>query len=143
MLLTDVNVLVAAYRADAPAHATCRSLIDDMVNGDLPYAVADLALSGFLRIVTHPRIFDPPTLLADALNFTRIYREPPTAVSVEPGSRHWHIFTDLCKIAGAKGNLVPDAYFAALAIESGHEWVTMDRCFGRFPGLKWRHISSD
>lgn len=49
------------------------------------------------------------------------------------------IFTDLCRRAGAKGNLVPDAFLAALAIESGSEWVTTDRDYARFPGLRWRH----
>ena len=56
-----------------------------------------------------------------------------------PGARHWAIFERLCKHAGAKGNLVADAYLAALAIERGCEWVTTDRDFSRFEGLKWRH----
>jgi hypothetical protein len=53
--------------------------------------------------------------------------------------RHWDIFTGLCRSAGVKGNRVPDAYLAALAIESGSEWITTDRDFSRFPGLRWRH----
>jgi hypothetical protein len=57
---------------------------------------------------------------------------------VTPGSRHWTLFLDLCRKAGAKGNLVSDAYHAALAIESGCEWITTDRDFARFPGLRWR-----
>jgi len=53
---------------------------------------------------------------------------------------HWlGVFTNLCVAAGARGNLVPDAYLAALAIESGSQWITMDRDFSRFPGLRWRH----
>ncbi|MFI5265845.1 MAG: PIN domain-containing protein, partial [Chloroflexota bacterium] len=56
-----------------------------------------------------------------------------------PGPRHWDIFTSLCTRAGATGNLVPDAYLAALAIESGSEWITTDRGFARYPGLRWRH----
>jgi hypothetical protein len=60
-------------------------------------------------------------------------------VSVAPGRRHWQIFRDLCRASGAKGNLVPDAYLAALAIESGSEWITTDRDYTRFQGLRWRH----
>jgi len=56
-----------------------------------------------------------------------------------PGKRHWAIFTRLCRDVEAKGNLVPDAYLAALAIESGCEWVTTDRDFARSSGLRWRH----
>jgi predicted nucleic acid-binding protein len=56
-----------------------------------------------------------------------------------PGLEHWRIFRDLCRRANARGNLVPDAYHAALAIELGCEWLTLDRGYGRFPGLAWRH----
>ena len=58
---------------------------------------------------------------------------------VAPGPRHWRLFTDLCRVAGAKGAIVADAYLAALAIESGSDWITTDRDYARFPGLRWRH----
>lgn len=58
---------------------------------------------------------------------------------INPGPRHWGIFERLCEATRAKGNLIADAYLAALAIESGSEWVTTDRDYSRFPGLKWRH----
>ena len=61
------------------------------------------------------------------------------AVTLAPGERHWDIFQRLCREANAKGNLIPDAYLAALAIESGAEWITTDRDYARFPGLRWRH----
>ena len=63
----------------------------------------------------------------------------PNRVEVVPGERHWAIFSRLCREAGARGNLIPDAWFAALAIESGCEWITTDRDYARFPGLRWRH----
>ena len=66
-------------------------------------------------------------------------RKQPNCVFIQPGERHWEIFARLCKEAGVKGNLVPDAYLAALAIEAGCEWITTDRDFSRFPGLRWRH----
>src|SRR5205823_8767847 len=98
-----------------------------------------LVLSGFIRIVTHRGVFNPPSALKQALDFCNEIRNQPHCVHIFPGERHWEIFTDLCRTSGAKGNLVPDAYLAALAIESGSEWITTDRDYARFPGLHWRH----
>jgi hypothetical protein len=64
--------------------------------------------------------------------------EQPTCTLVQPGTRHWSVFDDLCRAASATGNLAQDAWFAALAVESGCEWITTDRDFARFPGLRWR-----
>ena len=139
MILIDVNILVYAHRADAPHHASMRKWLEDVVNGDQAYGVSDLVLSGFLRIVTHTAVFNPPSSIEDALKFCSEVRDQPHCVHVAPGLRHWEIFTELCKTAGAKGNLVPDTYLAALALESGSEWITTDRDYGRFPKLRWRH----
>jgi toxin-antitoxin system PIN domain toxin len=139
MLLPDVNVLVYAHRRDVPDHERYRDWLAHVVNGDEAFAVADLVLSGFIRVVTHPRVFDPPSAISDALAFAETLRDRPNCVLVAPGPRHWGLFVSLCRGAGAKGNLVPDAYLAAMAIESGCEWITTDRGFARFPGLRWRH----
>ena len=74
-----------------------------------------------------------------AREFVGRIRSGPNCGPVTPGERHWEIFVRLCEAAGAKGNLVPDAYLAALAIESGSEWISTDRDFSRFPELRWRH----
>jgi uncharacterized protein len=140
MQLADVNVLVGAFRSDTPGYGACRHAVEAMVEGPLPFAVSDVVLSGFLRVVTHPRVFDPPTPTREALAFAEVYRDQPHAVLVSPGHRHWEIFTSLCGSGGARGNLIPDAYLAALAIESGCHWLTADRDFGRFPGLQWTLI---
>ena len=113
--------------------------LHEHVNGDEAYGMADLVLSGFLRVVTHPRVFSPPSSPDDALMFVRGIRDRPNRVPVDPGPRHWDIFTRLCRTADAKGPLAADAYLAALAIEAGCEWITADRDFSRFPGLRWRH----
>lgn len=139
MILPDVNVLVYAYRVDAPDHEAFRAWLIGVVNHDAPFAVSGLVLSGFLRVVTHPKVFRTPSRIGDALAFTTAVRGAPGAVAVTPGSRHWEIFEDLCRDADARGNLVPDAYLAALAIECGCELCTTDRDFSRFPGLRWRH----
>ncbi len=139
----DVNVLVYAHREDAPDHAAYRTWVEEIVNGNASWAFSEHVLSGFVRIVTHSRIFDPPSPLGTAMTFCHSLRMSPTSVKVSPGDRHWGIFERLCTSAGAKGNLIPDAYFAALAIESGCEWITTDRDFSRFPGLRWRHPLAD
>ncbi|MHC4959080.1 MAG: TA system VapC family ribonuclease toxin [Planctomycetota bacterium] len=139
MLLADVNVLVYAHRADATGHRDFKAWLMEAISGPEPFGVSDHVLSGFLRVVTHPRVFDPPSPLSKALAFASEIRGAPNAVHVAPGPRHWDIFAKLCRGARARGNLVPDAHFAALAIESGCEWVTTDKDYARFDGLRWRH----
>jgi toxin-antitoxin system PIN domain toxin len=139
MILIDVNVLVYAHRADAPGHPAYREWLEALINGDPAYGFSELVLSGFLKVVTHPRVFNPPSRLDSAFAFAQTIRSQPNAVLISPGPRHWEIFKHLCEVAGVKGNLVPDAYLAALAIESGSEWISTDRDYSRFPGLKWRH----
>lgn len=63
----------------------------------------------------------------------------PSGVSVRPGQRHFAIFAELCRSTSAKGNAIPDAFHAALAMEHGATWVTTDRKFAAYPGLSWRH----
>lgn len=139
MILIDVNVLLYAHREDAPDHRAYRKWLESVVNSDEAYGISDLVLSGFLRIATHPKIFDPPTSLSDALQFANELRDQPHCVKIAPGPRHWGIFERLCRQAKTKGSLVPDAYHAALAIESGCEWITTDRDYARFPDLRCRH----
>ncbi len=138
MLLIDVNVLVYAHRQDAPNHAAFRRWLEGVMESDRAYALSDLVLSGFLRVVTHPRVFRTPTPINQAIAFTQDVREQPNCVIVAPGRRHWDIFTRLCRTTAARGNLVADAYLAAVAIESGCEWITTDRDYSRFDGLRWR-----
>lgn len=138
MQVPDVNILVYAHREDSPDHRRHRAWLEALIASDEAFGVSDLVCSGFLRIVTHSAIFDPPTPLDAALQFLEDIRTQPNCVVVSPGPRHWSIFTDLCRASDARGNRVPDAYLAALAIESGSEWITEDRGYARFPGLRWR-----
>ncbi len=138
MILLDVNVLIHAFREDAPEHVRFRPWLEAVASSPSDFGVADLVLSGFLRVVTHPRVFDPPTPLEDALEFAEALRSQPNCVVVSPHERHWPIFVELCRQAVARGNLIPDAYIAAMAIESGSELLTTDRDFSRFEGLAWR-----
>ena len=139
MRLVDVNVLVYAHRLDTLRHHDYADWLHGLIADQEPYGISDLVLSGFLRVVTNPRVFKHPTPLETALAFTEVLRTQPNCVPIAPGQRHWEIFTRLCRTADVKGNLVADAYLAALAIESGSEWITTDRDYSRFPGLRWRH----
>lgn len=138
MIAADVNVLVAAYRPDAEFHAPCRAWLEARLASDEPLAVSELVLSGFLRVTTHPRIFRPPEPWPRALAFAQAVQSAPQAIPLTPGPRHWEIFVRQCEAVQARGNLIADAYFAALAIEVGCEWVTLDGDYARFPGLRWR-----
>ena len=138
MRCVDVNVLVHAHRPEAPQHESYRDWLEDARVADEPLGLADLVLSGFLRVVTHPRVFREPTPLPVALDVVTRLRATPNAVRVAPGDRHWPIFTSLVNDADARGNRVPDAYLAAMCIEQGATWYSADRDFARFPGLDWR-----
>jgi uncharacterized protein len=136
MKLLDVNILVAAHREDAPLHHSIRPWLETQL--ETPgIALTDLVLSGFLRVVTHPKIFKTPTPLEQALDFAADLRARSTVTIVHPGAGHWEIFLGLCRSADARGNWVPDAYHASLAIEYGLEWITLDQGFARYPGLRW------
>jgi toxin-antitoxin system PIN domain toxin len=139
MQLPDVNVLIYAFRDDSPDHERHRAWLRDLVDGPSTFAMSELVLSGFVRVVTNHRTYRTPTLVDQAVEFVDEIISRPTCRLLRPGTRHLRIFLDLCTSQGLKGNDVPDAYHAALAIESGSEWVTADRGFARFPGLRWRH----
>ncbi len=139
MLCVDVNVLVYAHRPESPDHDGYRVWLDEARRGVEPLGIAPIVLSGFLRVVTHPRIFQEPTPLDLAIEFSDVVRGSPAAVPVIPGERHWQIFTDLCRELGARGNTVPDAFLAAIAVEQGATWVSADRGFAGVPGLRWVH----
>jgi uncharacterized protein len=138
MILPDVNVLIYAFRQDMQHHALCGSWLREVVAGDARFGLSPLALSAVVRITTNGRIFAQPSGVAEAIAFCEDLLGQPHCEVVEPGGRHWGIFTRLCIEGEIQGTRVTDAWFAALAIESGCDWITFDRDFARFPGLKWR-----
>ena len=138
MILPDANVLIYAFRDDTQNHRLYRGWLDSVVNGDAAYAISPQILSSVVRICTHPAIFPRPSRLDQTLSFCRVLMEQPHCQLIHPGPQHWPLFTDMCARVRARGNLVQDAWFAALAIEHGCEWVTSDRHYARFPGLVWR-----
>ena len=103
----------------------------------MAFGISPQVLGSVVRISTHPRIFARPSRLEEGLEFCNVLIAPHCQI-VQPDRRHWSIFCELSPRARAQGNIVPDAWFAVLAIESGCEWITTDRDYARFEGLRWR-----
>ena len=138
MILPDVNVLIYAFRPEVPEHPRCRQWLQEVVDGDARFGISPLALAAVVRVTTNRRAYPTPSSLDDAFRFSDYLLGQPHCQIVEPGERHWDIFRRLCIETQTRGPIVTDAWYAALAIESGCEWITLDRDFARFPGLRWR-----
>lgn len=137
MILPDVNVLVGAFRTDTPNHAALRAWLEDAVAAPEDLGLTDAVLAGTVRVLTHPRVFLRPTPLDEALRQVADLRSASGVSRVAPGPRHWELVDRLCRTGDARGSLVADAAHAAVAVEHGALWVTLDRDFARFPGLRW------
>ena len=135
-----MNVLVYAHIEDStPEHAKYADWVTGMATGPEPFALSVLVLSGFVRVVTNTRIFNPPSGLDQCFAFVSSLVQRPTARIVGPGPDHLEIFERLCRESSAAGKLVADAQHAAVAVEHGCTMVSTDSDFSRFPGLRWRH----
>jgi toxin-antitoxin system PIN domain toxin len=116
----------------------CRAWLAGVVSADARFGLSRLVLSAVVRITTDPRAFRPPSEISEAFGFCEDLIGQPHSQMVEPGNRHWDIFKRLCIQTATRGRRVTDAWFAALAIEWGCEWITFDRDYARFPGLNWK-----
>lgn len=139
MIALDTNVLVYARREESPHHLAARAILTRLAEGDEPWAIPWPCIYEFIRVVTHPRVFDPPTSLDDALeDLESLFDSPSLALLGEGPSHRAHLRRTI--LAGkARGNLAHDAHIAALAFEHGvRELWTTDRDFARFSGLRIR-----
>lgn len=137
MILVDVNVLVAAHRADHPHHALVDPWFAALTAGDDQFWVPDPVWASFVRISTNRRIFDVPTPLNDAFDFIQAVRGQPNHLALVPSERHIDLFESLCRDYDALGDLSADAYIAAMALDHGCEVVSLDRDFARFSRVPW------
>ncbi len=137
MDLLDVNILVAAHRVDHPDHDALRGWLESRLSAPGAIGISPDVIASFLRIVTNHRIFLQPTPMSTAIAFVEALTAPANCVLIKPGPRHFGLFLDLCREPNIRGNLVPDAFLAALAIESGCRFVSRDRDFARFASLHW------
>ena len=141
MRMPDVNVLVYAHREEAPEHSRYAEWLRTLAVGPEPFALSEPVLQGFVRVVSNSRIFSPASTSKQAFRFLHALRARPNCSLLRPGPQHWDIFQDLCEKSNLRGKLVADAAHAALAIESGCEWITADTDFARFaPPLRWQHL---
>jgi toxin-antitoxin system PIN domain toxin len=129
----DVNVLIAASRADHPHHEPARTWLEsalDACGHGRSLAILPMVASGFLRLVTHPRVFVQPTPVESAAAFLRAVLQSP-GVDVPPLGREWPVLLELCERHRLTGNDVPDAWIAA-AVEANHgHLVSFDKGFRR------------
>jgi toxin-antitoxin system PIN domain toxin len=139
VILVDVNVLVYACRRDAARHREYNTWLADALGGAEAVGIAPESLAAVVRITTHPRVWKSPLTIEQAFTFVDAVRSAPMAVPVLPGADHWRLFTALCTESDARGNLVSDAWMAALAIEQGCTLVTTDRDLVRFRGVRTEH----
>jgi uncharacterized protein len=138
VILPDVNVLVHAFLVDSPRHRPYRSWLESVAAGSEELALHDAVLSGVVRVVTHPRIVDPPAPTAAALGFVEFLRGLTIARPVTAGSGTWEALTAwAARDLQLRGNLVPDALLAALGVAHGCRVATADRGYARFPGVRF------
>jgi len=137
LLLPDVNVLLAAFRADHDHHRPARDFLEQARSGSVALGLSDVALATVVRLATNARVLVRPDTTDAVIEYLDVLLEPPAQL-VRAGTAHWARFTELCRHLQLRGNLVPDAHLAALALEQGAELVTFDRGFGRYPRLRWR-----
>lgn len=136
MLLLDVNVVLAAQRADHPQYEQVRPWFDGVLAGDEAFAVPLLVWASYLRLTTNRRIFPVPTPLHDAFAFLEATTAQPHHLVVGPGPRHLALLRRVCEEADATGDLLPDAVLASVALEHGCTVATLDRDFARFPSVQ-------
>ncbi len=137
MIIPDINLLVYAYNTEDPSHAQAKRWWEELLNGTDPIGLPWVTISGFLRLVTHPRVLVDPMSVGQATEQVRAWLDCPSVLTVEPGKKFSAIFLGLLDEAGTAGNLTTDAYLAALAIEHQAELHSNDADFSRFKGLRW------
>jgi len=136
--LPDVNLLLYAIDERSPKHDRARPWLEELLSGTEAVAFSWTVLLGFLRVSTHPAIFENPLGPEEALDYIETWLDRPCATTVAPTVHHAAQLRQLLEPLGAGGNLTSDAHLAALAIEHGAELCSSDTDFARFEGLRWR-----
>lgn len=139
MLTPDINVLVYAHRAESPDHERYAAWLTALAQQREAFALSHVACTGFVRIVTYPRLWRPATTPTQALEFIERLRRRRTCRLLAASTATWATFAQLVAATDARGKLVADAWLSALAIENGCTLATCDGDFARFPSLRWVH----
>ena len=137
MIAVDTNVLVYAHREELDQHEKALARLGGLAEGDEPWGLPVFCAAEFVRVVTHTRLFDPPSTLAEALAALDRLLESPSCRLLLPRGRFMRLFAESLQEAEARGNLVFDAQIAALCREHGaRHLLTLDRDFDRFSSLE-------
>jgi toxin-antitoxin system PIN domain toxin len=139
VILPDVNLLLYAHNRADSRHVAARDWWEAQLNSTQPVALCWVAINGFIRISTHPRILVKPLPAKQAITYVRVWLEQSNVLLIEPGPAFSNIYLDSIETLEAGGNLTTDAYLAALAIEHQAELQSTDQDFKRFSGLRWRN----
>ena len=137
MIVPDVNLLVHAHNSQSRQHEAARKWWEELMNGTGTVGLPWVAILGFIRIATHPKILDNPLDVSSACTRVRSWLARPQTALIHPGDRHADILFDLLEGVGSAGNLTTDAHLAALAIEHQAELHSTDADMARFRGLRW------
>jgi toxin-antitoxin system PIN domain toxin len=137
LIAVDTNVLVVAHREHFQRHREVKKALETLSERPEPWGVPVFCIGEFIRVVTHPKVFDPPTPLDRALEFIASIVEGPMVRLLAPGPRFFELFSRCARHADARANLAFDAQIAAVCLEHGARDVwTLDRDFSRFPDLR-------
>jgi len=139
VILVDVNLLLYARIADMPQHSAARDWLDGQLNGPTPVGLPWPSLLSFVRIATSPRIFRQPIPMSAAWQQVEEWLDCPVAWIPSPTERHRATLAALLHGEVSRGDLVPDAHLAALAIEHGLTLCSADGDFARFSSLHWEN----
>ena len=140
MIAVDTNILVYSHREESAWHADALARVTALAEGAAAWAIPWPCLHEFLSIVTHPRIYRPPTPMAQALDQVEAWLESPRLVLLSEASDHWHQLKHLSLHGKIAGPQIHDARIAALCLAHGvAELWTADRDFSRHPALKTRN----
>jgi toxin-antitoxin system PIN domain toxin len=138
-MLLDANVLIYAVDEHAALHETAVAWLTQQLNGTQRVGVPWQSVGAFLRIATHPRVFEKPLAPATAYDRVTDWLSAPVAWIPQPGPEYHRVLGQLITVYNAGGNLIPDAMLAALAIEHGVTLYSTDTDFARFKGLRWEN----
>ncbi|MSR25693.1 MAG: PIN domain-containing protein [Planctomycetaceae bacterium] len=137
MIAVDTNVLLYADREETPQHRAALRALRRLAEGHEAWAIPIQCVGEFLRVVSHDRVFQPPTPIGEALASIESLLASPSARVLVPGGRYLRILREVIERAEVRGNLVFDAQIAAVCLEHGATTLlTEDRDFTRFQGLK-------
>ena len=142
MIAVDTNILVYAHREEFPLHVQALARLVELAEGSEPWALPAFCIAEFLRLVTHPRLLDPPSTMQDALAAIEGLLESPRLMVLNPGPHFWPMLADIVRQADVRGNLLYDAQIVAVCRENGvTDILSEDRDFSRFQGMTLHTLS--